>query len=455
MAVHNDKEALQSLAEQAVQAALKKGAAEAEAYVYDGKATSVGIERGQISKTERAIDHGVGIRVQFNKAIGFAYTNRIDSKETVEDIVSKALTAAKASRPDPDWKSLPERKSYPKPMQAVDPKILAMQPEDLVGLASRMLDAATQTDKRVFPIEGGAAAGYASNAIANSNGVSGFDEGTMVDCSLAALARENSIVTPVCFEFNAERSLKVDPEWVGGEAARTAVSALKTEQVETKSYSLLFTQFALQELLYYTLINSVNADNVERNQSPFKDKLDSKVGSKELTIIDDGLLEGGLRTSIFDGEGSPHQRTPLLERGILKNFLYDNYTAKKQGKQSTGNAVRAGYLSTPSIEATNFHILPGNKSPEQLLSEVNDGLLVSYLQGAHSSNPVSGEFSVVATPAWKIRKGNVERATRGVMLAGNIFELLKNVSAVGNNERKMGQLVSPWLLVENVRVIGK
>jgi PmbA protein len=79
---------------------------------------------------------------------------------------------------------------------------------------------------------------------------------------------------------------------------------------------------------------------------------------------------------------------------------------------------------------------------------------VSYLQGAHSSNPVSGEFSVVATPAWKIKKGKIEHSTRGVMLAGNIFELLKNIGAVANNERKMGQLVAPWLMIENVHVIG-
>jgi len=77
------------------------------------------------------------------------------------------------------------------------------------------------------------------------------------------------------------------------------------------------------------------------------------------------------------------------------------------------------------------------------------------LQGAHSSNPVSGEFSVVATPAWKIKKGKIEHATRGVMLGGNIFEVLKNVSATANNERQMGQLIAPWILVENVRVIGK
>ena len=455
MAALNKQEML-SLAENAVKAALQKGAAEAEAFAYDGKATNVGIERGQITKTDRIIDRGIGIRVQLNKAIGFAYTNIVDDPKTVEEAIVKALAAAKASKPDKDWKTLTEKKPYAAaPEKTFDPEIVALRSEDLVNLSSRMLEAATQKDKRVFPIEGGAGAGYVSNAIANSNGVSAFEMGTMVECSVATLAKEGNTVTPVCFEFNAERNLHVDPEWVGKEAARLAVSALKTKRVETKTYKLVFTQFALQDLLYYTMINAVKADSVERNQSPFKDKLNSKVGSETLTIHDDGLLAGGLRTGTFDAEGAPHQKTPIIEKGVLKNFLYDNYTAKKQGKPNTGNAGRAGYLSTPSIEATNFHILPGTKSPEDLMDEVDDGLFVSYLQGAHSSNPVSGEFSLVATPAWRVRKGKIEHATRGVMLAGNIFELLKNVTVVANNERKMGQLVSPWLLVENVKVIGK
>ncbi len=449
-----NKNELLALAENTVKVALQRGAAEAEAFAYDGKATSVGIERGQIVKTAQNLDSGVGIRVQLNKAIGFAYTNVAGSPSAVEDTIVKALAAAKANKPDKDWNGLPEKKTYTTPKNTFDREIMALHSEDLVDLASRMLDASVEADKRVFPIEGGAGAGYVSNAVANSNGVSVFDAGTAVECSLATLAQDGTAVTPVCFEFNAERSLSVDPAWVGKEAARIALSSLKPKRVETKNYQLIFTQFALQELLYYTLINAVKADSVERNQSPFKDKLGSQVGSEVITIIDDGLLAGGMRTGKFDAEGVPHQKTTIIKDGILQNFLYDSYTAKKQGKESTGNASRAGYLSTPSIEPTNFHILPGTKSAEQLLSEVDDGLMVSYLQGAHSSNPVSGEFSVVATPAWKIRKGKIEHATQGVMLAGNIFELLENVSALGSNERKMGQLVAPWLLVANVRVIG-
>ncbi len=449
------KEQMLHLAENAVKSALKKGAAEAEAYVYEGQATNVGIERGQITKSNRIIDRGVGIRVAVNKAVGFAYTNIIEGQNVVESTILKALSAARASRSDQDWHGFPEKKPYATAEKLFDPKILELRSEGLVDIASSMLDAAVSVNKRVFPIEGGAGSAYLSSAVSNSNGVAAFDRGTMIECSLAAVAKERNTVTPVCFEFNAERVHKVDPEWVGLEAARLAVSALKTKRIKTETTKLVLTQFALQELLYFTLINAVKADNVQRNQSPFNGRVGEKVAAENLTICDDGLFPSGLRSWAFDGEGVPQQKTTLVEKGFLRGFLYDNYTAKKEGVDSTGNASRAGYLSTPSIGATNFHIIPENKTPDQLLSEVDDGLIIYYLQGAHSSNPVSGEFSVVATPAWKIRKGEITHATRGVMLAGNIFEVLKNVSIIANNERKMGQLIAPWLLVENVKVIGK
>ena len=450
-----DKNTMISLAENAVKAALIKGAQDAEAYVYEGQASNIGIELGQISKTNRIIDRGLGIRVAANKAIGFAYTNILEDAYAVEKAVTSALSAARASKLDPDWNGLPQKKPYPITEKTFDKKIVELSSEDLVNVASTMLDAAEQIDKRVFPIEGGIGSAYLSNAIANSNGVTGFDRGTIIECSLATIAKEGSSVTPVCFEFNAARNYNLDPSWVGKEAARLAVSALKTKSVDTKSGKVILTQFALQDLLAYTLINAIRADSVQRDQSPFKGKIGEKVASENLTICDDGLFAGGLRTWAFDGEGVPHQKTTIIEKGILRNFLYDNYSAKKDGKKSTGNASRAGYLSTPGIDTTNFHIMPGIKTSNEMLSEVDDGLIVYYLQGAHSSNPVSGEFSVVATPAWKIKDGKITHCSRGVMLAGNIFELLKNISVIGENERQMGQLISPWIQVENVRVIAQ
>ena len=450
-----EKDQMLNLAKKTVDMALRCGAKEAEAYVYEGQTTNVGIERGQITKSQRIIDRGLGLRVIVNRAVGFAYTNIIEEQKAIEDTARRALSAAKASKPDSDWKGLIDKKTYGKAEKTYDDRILKLRVEDLVSVAFKMLDAAGAVDKKVFPVEGGVGAAYLSNAIVNSSGVEGFDKGTIIECSLATVAKEGNRVTPVCFEFNAERSYAIDAEWVGKEAARLAVSALKTKRVRTETTKIILTQFALQELLYFTLINAVKADNVQRGQSAFKGRIGEKVASENITIYDDGLFPGGLRTATFDGEGAPRQKTPIVEKGILRNFLYDSYAAKKEGRESTGNAARAGYLSTPFIEATNFRIMPGSTTAEELIEEADDGLIIYYLQGAHSSNPVSGEFSVVATPAWKIQKGEIVYCSRGVMLAGNIFEVLKNVSAVASNERKMGQLIAPWMLIENVKVIGK
>ena len=450
-----EKDKMLDIVENVVKIAQKNQASEVEAYAYEGQTTNVGIERGQINKSNRIIDRGLGVRISINKTMGFAYTNILDSKKAIENTVLRSLSAAKASKPDKEWNGFPEKKSYSSTEKTFDRKVLDLRAEDLVEMTSNMLDAAVAVNKRVFPVEGGAGAACISNAIANSNGISAFEKGTIVECSLATVAKEKTKVTPVCFEFNAERTCNVDPFWVGKEAARLAVSALNTKRIKTKNTKLIFTPFALQELLYFTLINALKADNVQRNQSPFKDRIDELVASEDVTISDEGLFPSGLRTWMFDGEGTPHQRTALIDKGILRGFLYDNYTAKKEGVESTGNASRAGYLSTPSIEVTNFHIYPGNLTQDELLSEMRDGLLIYYLQGSHSSNPVSGEFSVVATPAWKVEKGEVSYSTRGVMLAGNIFDVLKTVNKVANNERQIGMLITPWIQVENVRVIGK
>lgn len=442
--------------QKAVSIAIKRGADEAEAFLSRSSNTLVGIERGQIVRNIKRMDQGLGVRAVYKKAVGFSYTNILTDR-TVEESAVKALHSARASKLDENWIGLPSPMRLGVAKNTYDKRLTDLSADELVKTASVMLDVAKDYDKRVFPFEGGVGTLLTFKAIVNSHGIEAYDQGTHIECSLATIAREADDVTPVCFEFNEERVYKIDPEWVGREAARQAVSSLKAKKIESGTFPVIFTQPALHGLVYYTLINAVKADYVQRERSALKGKIEEKVASNMVTIHDDGLLEGGLQTWAFDGEGVCSQKTPIIEKGILKHYLYDSYTAKKEDVESTGNAVRAGlipYASTPVLEATNFTFTSGNKSPEDLISEIDDGLIVYGVQGAHSSNPESGEFSVVATPAWKIEKGSIAYAVKGMMLAGVIFDVLKGVSVLGNNMRKIGYLVAPWVHVENVKAVG-
>jgi PmbA protein len=450
-------EELLNFGEKAVKTAVKKGANEAEAFLSETLSTIVTIERNQISKNIRKNDQGLGIRAVYNRAVGFSYTNVLNDK-SIEEVALEAFRSAKASKPDKNWSSFTAPKKYSTTKNTFDKKLVDISSDELVEAASVMLTEATSYDKRVFVAEGTVETNLSSRAVVNSCGVEGSDEGTRIECGLTTVARDAQEVTPVCGEFNAERVYKIDPKWVGKEAAKQAVSSLKARKVDSGNLTLIFDQLAFSELLYFTFINAVKADQVQRRQSALEGKIGEKIASELVTIYDDGLMANGLSTWKFDAEGVPCQKTLIIEKGTLRHYLYDGYAAKKDGVESTGNALRRGiapYTTTPIIEATNFVINPGNKSPNELIEDVSNGVIVRSLQGAHSSNPSTGEFSVVGTPAWKIEKGEIAYAIKGAMIAGTIFDVLNNVSALGNNVRKVEHLVSPWITVENVRVIGK
>jgi PmbA protein len=441
----------------AVDFAVGRGAEEAEAFLSMVSGTSIDIERGQIVRSIKRMDQGLGVRAVYRKAVGFSYTNTLTIKK-IEEAAARAFRAARASRPDKNWLKFPSPRRFGETTGTYDKKIVAVSSDELVETAAVMLGAVEAYDKRVLSVAGGVGASVFHTVVVNSRGVEAYDRGTAVGCSMETIARNGVEVTPACFELSAERVYDIDPEGVGTEAARQAVSSLEAKKIGSGVFPVIFTQAAFRSLIYYTLINAVKADYVQRERSALKDKIGEKVASELVTVYDDGLLDGGLLTRKFDGEGVPCQKTLVIDKGVLKNFLYDSYTANKAGAESTGNASRTGlapYASTPVLEASNFAFKGGDRTAEELVGEVDDGLLVYGVQGAHSSNPESGEFSVVATPVWKIEGGDVVYAVRGVMLTGVVFDVLRNVSALGSNVRKLGQLVAPWIRVKDVRAVGR
>jgi len=198
-----------------------------------------------------------------------------------------------------------------------------------------------------------------------------------------------------------------------------------------------------------TLLPAIFADSVQKGRSALKGRVGEQIASESLQITDDGLLSGGLDSSSFDGEGVPSQRNVLVEDGILLGFLYDSYTAGKDGAKSTGNAVRSGYSDVPRVGIRN--LIMSSHAAHDLFAEA-EGYLVNGLIGAHTANPISGDFSVEARNVFYITPGKDPKPIRSLMLAGNIFEILLDVE-LGTDVRSVGAIVTPTAKVR-MNVIG-
>ncbi len=430
----------------------EQGADEVEVYYVHSKGLRVEVNLGQVSSCHFSDEQGVGIRVVVKGAMGFSFSNNLE-KEKVKEAVVRAVKAARASKPDKKWRGLPLPGKPASVSDIFDRKVCNVTEEELVDVAKIMVDAATEYSNNVMAYWGVAVSGVEEVVILNSHGVDVDAKGTTMGCALGTVAKEGDAVSPECNEFDFQRRRKIRPEKVGREAARLAVESLKRVEVEQGRHTVVLAHPALHALMGYTFLHAVSGDNIARERSPYTGKLGEQVASSLLHVEDDGTLKGGLNTFPFDDEGVPSQKKKVIEKGVLKGFLFDNYWAGVMGTDSTGNAKRAGYASTPSIAATNVIIKKGNYDFEKIIEDMSNGLIIWDLQGAHSSNPVSGEVSAVATPCWAVKRGEVIGAVRGAMIAENFYDMLKRVDCVGSDVRQYSFLFSPSLRFTEVKMV--
>jgi PmbA protein len=196
----------------------------------------------------------------------------------------------------------------------------------------------------------------------------------------------------------------------------------------------------------------VLADSVQKGKSPFKGKLGKEVASKLISIVDDGILEKGIATSPVDDEGVPTRKTPVIQAGDLVHFLYDTYAALKDRAASTGNAGRPGFKGSPSCGTTNFYMEPGSLPRRKLLDQTR-GLYLYDVMGLHMADPISGDFSVGAIGSW-LENGEFKSGVRGITLAGNLLDLLKNIDAVCDDLTFFGSHGSPTFRAGELSVSG-
>jgi PmbA protein len=245
------------------------------------------------------------------------------------------------------------------------------------------------------------------------------------------------------------------PESVGAEAARRTLRRLGARRMPTQQVPMVFAPEVARTLIG-AIFDAASGDAVWRSASFLAGKLGESIGVSGLTVVDDNTMVfpsgvGGFGTSPFDDEGLPTRRTVVVENGVLQNYLLNTYTARKLGMKSTHNAAR-GLAGTPGIGAGNLYLQPGAQTPEEIISSVPQGFYVTSLMG-QGVNLVTGDYSRGATGLW-IENGELTHAVEEVTIAGNLAEMIRNISAIGNDLIFRSSVASPTLRVDGMTLAG-
>ncbi len=420
--------------------ALAKGVEEAEVFGICGRSVDVDLRKSVVELASESFHRGLGLRAVVRGAVGFSSTSDMSRLDAV---ASSAVRSARARDGDESWRSLPLPENVLQPENVFDSRLARIGPEECLDLAAGMLQGCLQVDG-AEPVSGGVTCVSGTEFVVNSRGIELQEQETSMHASMDAIARRDGVATGS--EFHNSRTFYGDLQMVGRSAAEMARDSLGGVAAESGTFDVLLRPLAFTELLEYAFVPSLYADNVQKGRSPLSGRVGEEIFSPILSIADDGLLAGGIGSSAFDGEGVPSRRNVLAEEGRLAGFLYDSYTAGKAGTVSTGNAVRSGYSEVPRVGIRNLIV----SSPEafDLMGDLRGtkGILVNSFIGAHTANPISGDFSVEAKNAFYVAPGEVASPIRSMMLAGNIFQLLKDIE-VGKDVRAVGAVVTPSVKV--------
>ena len=434
------------LARKALELTKKAGADEAEIYCAKGRSVSVDIQRDTIDLAKESIVSGIGIRAIKNGAVGFSSTN---DPARVDEASVLAVKSASVRKADPEWTGLPEKKKPASVSGIFDRKIADIGIEECIDYTMEMISGATSI-QTVVPTSGHFSSASFTNLILNSSGVEIEESQTMVQVSVDDITKDTPLATGS--EFDMSHNLDIDFYKIGEKAAQLAKGSQNGISAQTCDTAVLLEPMAFADILESTLVASINSDNVQKGRSALIGKLGNKIASDELSIIDDGTLTGGIATASSDDEGTPSQRTEVIQNGILSSFLYDSYTAGKEKRESTGNGVRSGFTSTPSVSISNLVI---DHPSFDVVAETADGVIVNSVIGAHTANPISGDFSVEARNSFLIKNGEITSPIKSMMISGNIFELLQNIDGIGKDVRKVGGVVTPTVRISKMRIIGE
>lgn len=442
-----------ALAEWALGEAKKHGASAAEVLMVSAESLAAGVRLGEVEKLKSSRERRLGLRVFCGQSSATSSTAEIE-RESLGAFIKNTVELARLTAPDP-WSGLPEPSLHPKSfpdLELADTQHGIIEAAKALELARKAENAALKADPRIKNSEGAEFdSGIYRVMFANSQGFSGDYNGTSYSLSAVPVAQDESgMQIGYWYTSNRKYAALDDAEEIGKIAAKRALRRLGARKIKTTRAPVIFDPDMAAGLIR-SLAGAASGPSLYKGASYLIGKLGKQVASNRVTIVDDGRMPGGLGSKPFDGEGLATNRKNLVENGELKTYLLDTYSARKLDMQPTGNASRS-VGGAPGVGTTNLYLVPGERTPEEIIKTVKHGLYVTELIG-FGVNMVTGDYSRGAGGMW-IEDGELAYPVQEITIAGNLNEMFASIEMLGNDLVWRSSTVSPTIKISEITIAG-
>jgi len=425
---------------------------EFEAYIQRTEKKKITVLDEKVDSFSSSSEIGLGLRIKKGNKIAFV-SSTLSSDGDIRELVNRGMEICEFM-PEDHYADFNNRKEEALGDSFFDDEGISLSLKEKEDIPIEIERRCKKRDERIKSVRESSFTETLSEVYyKNSYGVEFEERGTFYSVIVGTLASDGKD-SNISYEYRGVRRLKdLDIDDVVEDVVFKTVEVLNPSQIEACTMPAVFFRES-SAMLLETFSSIFLGSSLVKGKTFLKDKVGEKVFSENITIIDDGTLERGYASSSYDAEGFAKRKNTVVEKGIFRGFLHSLYTAKKSGNAPTGNSVRGSYSDEPDAGITNIYIKNGSRSVEELINMYERVILVTDLMGLHTSDPVSGDFSL-GISGILYERGKKVHALRGVTVAGNIRDLWNKVVGVGNDIKFYGNVGSPSLLVEEIAVGGK
>jgi len=443
------------LVEWTLDQAKRNGATAVEVLCVSAESLAAGVRLGEVEKLKSSRERRLGIRIFVGQSSATASTAELERAE-LEPFISHTVKLAKLTAADP-WSGLPDAALHPLVMPELeldDPAQGIVDADRALALARTAEQAALKADPRIRNSEGAEFdSGRYHIIFGNSQGFLGEYTGTSFNLGVAPIAQADDGVMQQGYWYTANRHFGrlEDPASVGLMAAQRALRRLGSRKIKTTRAEVVFDPDMAASLLR-SLAGAASGPALYKGASFLVDKLGETIASPTVTIRDNGTIKAGMGSKPFDGEGLPTNSKNLVEKGVLKTYLLDSYSARKLKLAPTGNATRS-VGDSPSVSPTNLYLEAGPYSPEEIIRSVKRGLYVTELIG-FGVNGVTGDYSRGAGGMW-IENGELTFPVQEITIAGNLKQMFQSIEMIGSDLKWRSTVISPTLKIAEMMIAGE